>query len=144
MRRLLVAIAALTAVGAMIALVLHAERLPEGPVPIVWDREACAHCRMHVGDPRFAAQLQTKDGRVLAFDDPGCLLAHLELEKPDVHAAYVRHVNEDRWVPLGSAGFVEVAESPMGHGLGAVDAAAAAITVEAARDRIAAAREARR
>ena len=36
--------------------------LPEGPVPVVWDGEVCGHCKMHVGDPRFAAQLQTTGG----------------------------------------------------------------------------------
>ena len=51
--------------------------LPQGPVPVVWDGEVCGHCKMHVGDPRFAAQLQTTAGDVLNFDDPGCLFEHL-------------------------------------------------------------------
>ena len=42
--------------------------LSDGPVPIVWDSQVCAHCKMHVGDPRFAAQLHTTEGDVMSFD----------------------------------------------------------------------------
>ena len=38
--------------------------LPEGAVPIVWDGEVCQHCKMHVGDPRFAAQVRSEERRV--------------------------------------------------------------------------------
>ena len=46
--------------------------LPTGPVDVVWDHEICAHCRMHVGDPAFAVQVQTVAGEVMNFDDVGC------------------------------------------------------------------------
>src|SRR5512139_683025 len=65
-----------------------APTVPSGPVPIVWDKEPCAHCRMHIGDPRFAAQLQAADGRVASFDDPGCLFAYVEAEAPEVTHLY--------------------------------------------------------
>ncbi|MBW2224019.1 MAG: hypothetical protein JRF54_07310 [Deltaproteobacteria bacterium] len=52
---------------------LNQVTLPEGAVPVVWDGEVCQHCKMHVGDPRFAAQVQTTSGDILNFDDPGCL-----------------------------------------------------------------------
>lgn len=98
------------------------ERLPQGPVPVEWDRVACAHCRMHVGEPAFAAQLQLSDGRVLHFDDPGCLLRYESETKPRVHAAWFRHVREDRWIPGGQVAFVPVSPTPMGYGVGAVEA----------------------
>ena len=47
------------------------------PAPIAFDREPCAHCRMLISDPAFAAQLENADGEVASFDDPGCLLAAL-------------------------------------------------------------------
>ncbi|NMO14834.1 hypothetical protein HPC49_00720 [Pyxidicoccus fallax] len=100
------------------------EGLPEGPVPVAWDREACAHCRMHVGEPAFAAQLQLADGRVLNFDDPGCLLRYEAEKRPAVHAAWFHHVREDRWIPGAQVAFVPVSPTPMGYGVGAVEAGA--------------------
>ncbi len=48
---------------------------PDAVEPVAWDRAVCARCSMLVGaSARFAAQLQTEDGTVLDFDDPGCLL----------------------------------------------------------------------
>lgn len=121
MRRLVtlaVAAAAVVAVGFAWRAVTA---LPDGPEPVAWDKAACGECRMHVGDKRFAAQLQTKGGQVLEFDDPGCLFNYLEHKRPAVHATWFRHLREDRWVRGDQAGFVEAEQSPMGHGLGAVD-----------------------
>ncbi len=102
--------------------ILKAERLPDGPVDVVWDREACAHCRMHVGEPRFAAQLQKVDGQVLNYDDPGCLLKHLDRQQEaDVHALWFHHVEQDRWLSGEEAGFRRVSPTPMGFDLGAVE-----------------------
>jgi hypothetical protein len=96
-----------------------------GPVEVVWDHEPCAHCRMHVGDPAFAAQLHTADGRVLHFDDPGCAIL-LMAERADglrVKALYFHHLREDRWLAADESGFVAVKQSPMGFGFGAVSRA---------------------
>ena len=94
--------------------------LPEGPVPIVWDSEVCTECKMHVGDPRFAAQLQTDRGEVLNFDDPGCLFDYLQSHELAVHALYFRNHSGDEWLGEAEVGFVEVGDSPMGYGLAAV------------------------
>lgn len=94
--------------------------LPTAPVPIVWEKEACAHCHMHIGEPRFAAQLQTSEGETFNFDDPGCLL-RFQAERPrKVHAIYFHHQTEDRWLRLQETGFAAVAPTPMGYNLGAV------------------------
>lgn len=95
----------------------------DGPRPIVWNKESCAHCHMLIGDPHFAAQLQTPDGAVYDFDDPGCLLlfraGHPEI---DVRATWFHDVREDRWIPGERVAFVRVeAPTPMGYGLGAVE-----------------------
>ena len=79
--------------------------LPEGAVPVVWDGEVCGHCKMHVGDPRFAAQLQTTAGDVLNFDDPGCLFDYLQSHEVSVHALYFRNYDEDGWLTESEAGF---------------------------------------
>ena len=94
--------------------------LPEGPVPVVWDGEVCTYCKMHVGDPRFAAQLQTAEGEVLNFDDPGCLFEYLASHAPAIHALYFRNHRSDGWLREDEVGFVEVDDSPMGYGLAAV------------------------
>lgn len=95
--------------------------LPDGPVPIAWDREVCAECHMHIGDPRFAAQVQTRTGDVHSFDDPGCLYRQIEREGvADVHAIWFRHVDEDRWIGSDEVAFLSREPTPMGYGLGAV------------------------
>ena len=138
----LVGIAALAAI-AIAALV--ANRLPEGPVTPLFDKEACAYCKMHVGEPPFAAQLQTKAGDVWFYDDPGCLADHLIDENPAVHAIWFRHHREVRWVAADQAGFVAVQPTPMGFGFGAVDAGTpGAISFAEFRERVRALREARR
>ncbi len=93
---------------------------PGGPVPIVWDKEACAECRMLVGEPRFAAQLQTGEGEVLNFDDPGCALRYLGAHRSQAFTVYFHHTRENRWLTQAQAGFIPVPRSPMGYDLGAV------------------------
>lgn len=117
-------IVALCAVAGFGWMLLRAQDLPTGVVPIAWDKEACAHCRMHVGEQGFAAQLQLTDGRVLNFDDPGCLFSWLEANPATVHATWLHHHTEDRWLSRADVGFVPVAPTPMGFGLAAVAASA--------------------
>lgn len=124
--------------GALAALLLVAAcGPPEGPQPIVWDREPCAHCRMLISDPAFAAQLHGADGEVESFDDPGCLFARLEARRPAVRALWFHHVREERWIRGDAVGFERIDPTPMNHGLGAVDAGApGALSLEEARARV--------
>jgi copper chaperone NosL len=109
----------------------------DGPQPIVWDREPCAHCGMLISEPQFAAQLQAQDGSHASFDDPGCLLAHLAATRAPVQTLWFHHVREERWLPGDRVAFELVERSPMGYGLGAVDAGAPdAISLEAAKARV--------
>ena len=115
----------LTVVGGAIAYsVLASSKLPDGPADLIWDKAACAACGMHVGEPPFAAQATTKDGRVHAFDDPGCLFLWLEEQRPDVHTLFFRHSREDRWLARDAVGFVAPDKTPMGFGFAAVDGTA--------------------
>jgi hypothetical protein len=117
MRKILV----LGLVAAAVVAVFASERLPDGPEPIVWDREACAHCHMHVGEPGFAAQAIDADGRVFNFDDPGCLLAWRAARAEAPARVWFHHATEDRWLRLDQVAFVHVGHSPMGSNLAAVD-----------------------
>ncbi|MGB5546312.1 MAG: hypothetical protein WCB63_00780 [Polyangiales bacterium] len=94
--------------------------LSDAAVPVVWDSEVCGHCKMHVGDPRFAAQLQTTEGEVLNFDDPGCLFDYLQSHQTSIHALYFRDHLEDAWLSESEVGFLPAQESPMGYGIRAV------------------------
>jgi hypothetical protein len=120
-------------IAALVLLILHERQLPASIVPISWNSTLCADCRMHVSDRRFAAQLQTLDGRVLNFDDPTCLLHYLKTRKPPVHAVYFHHLYEDHWLSLAEVGFIPFQSTPMGYNQGAVArGTASAIAFEAA------------
>ena len=123
-RTWILAAAVVVAVGAgMGVAVCRAQELPNAVVEIAWDKEPCAYCHMHVGDPAFAGQIQTKDGMVYNFDDPGCLLRYAsEHDASRFHAVYL-HENKKagRWLTQPQTGFVRVSPTPMGYGFGAVD-----------------------
>jgi copper chaperone NosL len=106
-----------------LALALRWAQSPlEGPADPTWNRTPCARCGMLVGEPAFAAQLHTPAGDVRFFDDPGCLLLYAAEHPAEEAAAWFHHLREDRWVPAERAGFVPAEGTPMGYGLGAVDA----------------------
>ena len=107
--------------GAVTWSVMASQQPGDGPAAIVWDKAACAACGMHVGEPPFAAQVTTKDGRVHAFDDPGCLFLWIDEQRPDVHSTFFRHHGEERWIRGDAVGFVPADKTPMGFGLAAVD-----------------------
>ena len=141
MRKWLVRALALLAFTALVVgialLVMRLQRPPAGPVDIAWDREPCAQCRMLIGDPAFAAQIQTTDGRILDFDDPGCLLKYEAERKPAVRATYFRQVNAAGWLPGDRVAFLPVPHSPMGYDLGAVPLGTpGAISIDEARARV--------
>jgi hypothetical protein len=108
---------------------------PEGPVPVPWDRVRCVRCGMLVGAPAFAGQIHA-DGRIQHFDDPGCLLLYAHEHTLEDATSYFRHRTEDRWLAGDEARFVPVPSSPMGYDLGADDAAASALSYEAALARV--------
>ena len=114
-------IAALLALGIVVLLgwaLRQAQSPPREPVPVAWDRIACARCGMLVGDPAFAAQLHTPEG-VLHFDDPGCLLLELGEDGREARAAWFHAHGGERWIPMERVRFRPVPASPMGYGLGA-------------------------
>lgn len=133
-----VALAVVVVLALLGAAVWRLQALPEGPVDIAWDKEACAHCHMHVGEPRFAAQLQLTDGRVFNFDDPGCALRYVaESHDARIHALWFHDLKEDRWRAREDVAFIEAGVTPMGYGLGAVARGTnGAITFEAATARV--------
>jgi len=121
-KRFLIAAACVGALLVSVALALRLSgRPPEAAVEPVWDRTACARCRMLLSDPDYASQLHLRDGRVLHFDDPGCLLAYLTEEGPEVHRAWFHAAGGAGWIAGDEVAFerVEPSRTPMGYGLAA-------------------------
>lgn len=96
-----------------------AQRPPDAPVPVAWDQEACAHCRMLVSEQRFAAQAHMLGGVVHHFDDPGCALLWAQEHPSDLHELWFHDSESQSWLRRADVGFVPLEPSPMGYGLGA-------------------------
>jgi copper chaperone NosL len=90
-----------------------------GPQPIVYGRDACASCRMHMSRPGFAGEIRARDGALTKYDDIGCLVRAILAGHREVPAAWVEDHATGTFVPLLSAHLVraESAATPMGSGL---------------------------
>ena len=75
------------------------------PVDPVWGKQPCGACAMLVSDPRTAAQLVTRDGERLYFDDIGCMVGSEKLKE----AANV-------WVRDGSGRWIDARTAKYGRG----------------------------
>ncbi len=102
--------------------VVHAQGLPEGPQAVLWGEDICTQCRQRMTEKLTAAQLLLKDGRVLHFDNPGCLFRYLSDREPPMAAAWFHHHQAERWLESHEVGFVPQPGGWMGSGLGATDA----------------------
>ena len=106
---------------AVVAVALQRGAVSEqGPRPIAWGQEPCAHCRMLIGEAGHAAQVVLRDGSAKSFDDPGCLLRYLDQTADEVAETYFHHGREARWLRAPEVAFVRGAQTPMGFGLLAV------------------------
>lgn len=122
------------AVVGVILVVRGGHSIPDEVQPIEWNRQACSHCQMLIGDPHHAAQLITEEGEVMSFDDPGCALRYLEDHHPAVHRLWFHAGIGDRWLPSDRVSFTTNGTTPMGSGLIAVEPGTPhAIDLEAAR-----------
>ncbi len=96
------------------------------PAPIAYGRQACDHCHMTIAEPRYAAQLVTRRGKVYAFDEAGCLARFYRGGRVDTAAVAGLWVNDffqpERRLPADSAVYLrsDRLHTPMGSGLAAV------------------------
>lgn len=122
-----------TLVLAIALVVRGGHTVPDHVQRIEWNRQACAHCQMLIGEPAHAAQLITAEGEVLSFDDPGCAVRYVERHRPHVHRMWFHHGTAERWLTSEHVGFLTGGTTPMGSGLIAVDRGApGAIDLESA------------
>ena len=136
--RMIVAAVAIAVIALVVSVIARGREVPDGPQPVAWNQQACAHCRMLVGEPAHAAQLITAGGDVLFFDDPGCLMTYLDQHAVAIHRLWFHDRASERWLGADAAGFVPGATTPMGFGLAATDRTTpGALTLEQARRRVA-------
>ena len=100
----------------------------QGPEPIAYGRDVCAHCRMHLGRVGFAGEMRDREGRLTKYDDIGCLLRAMAATHHEVPGAWVEDHDSGAWLSLLTARFVRSprADTPMGHGIVAFETETAA------------------
>jgi copper chaperone NosL len=77
---------------------------------------------MTITDPRFSAQLLTRTGRALSFDDVGCVAAWMQENPVQGAAVWVVDFVDHSWIPADSAVFLrsDSLHTPMASGLAAL------------------------
>lgn len=109
------------------------------PQPLQVGAEECAHCRMVVAEPQFAAQALNAKGKAFSFDAVECLAAWVnsgELPMDDLHSAWVAdHAAPHDWVRVEEATFLRTpaVHTPMGMGMVAHRDASQALRMQAQR-----------
>jgi copper chaperone NosL len=98
-----------------------------GPEALKYGTDNCFSCKMTISDQRFGAEIVTKKGRVLKFDDSICLLNYLktkDLAASDIKNIYITNftgkhqlLNVEEAVMLQS----NLLRGPMGGNLAAAD-----------------------
>jgi len=119
----------LVAIGAILA---AAACSTPGPRPLAFGAEECAHCHMTLSDPRYAGQLVTMTGKVLPFDDVGCLATFVAtggIARDRIHSLWVQDFTQpDSILDATTAVFLQhdSIRTPMDYGLVALRPGAAA------------------
>lgn len=90
-----------------------------GPESIVYGRDACAHCRMHISQPGFAGEVRDHDGVLSKYDDVGCMLQAMVAMHREIPEAWVEDHAGGGFVPLLTAQLVrtDTGDTPMGYGI---------------------------
>lgn len=124
----------------LLVLALAAACAVPGPRPVVIGSDLCAHCHMTVADERFVAQLVTATGKVLVYDDAGCLataLAEDVVPEAQVSSLWVTdYLAPTSLLEAPEAWFVRAGSisTPMASGLAALATARQADSLAAALD----------
>jgi copper chaperone NosL len=93
------------------------------PQPVHLGSEECAHCRMVITEPQFAAQALNSKGKAFKFDAVECLaswVASGEGSAIELHSLWVAdHSEPSRWLRVEEARFLrsDAVHTPMGAGV---------------------------
>ncbi|HMR86831.1 MAG TPA: nitrous oxide reductase accessory protein NosL [Saprospiraceae bacterium] len=96
---------------------------PEGPEPILLNKDTCAFCKMNISDGHFGAELITSKGRIFKFDDISCMVAFKQ-ENPDkaVKSHFVHdYTGNNELIPAENASYISggTLKSPMAGNIAA-------------------------
>lgn len=111
---------------------------PPGPRPLAFGGEQCSHCHMTLADPRHAGQLVTTTGKVLPFDDVGCLATFVAtggIAAEGIHSVWFHDFAQpDSLLELAGAVFLQhdSIRTPMDYGIVALRRGPAADSVAGA------------
>lgn len=95
----------------------------DGPAPINYGKDQCAHCKMTLTDKRFGAEIITNTNKVYKFDDVNCLAGYLFANKEmesKVKGIYFINFNHEGDFIAGETSFYlqsDEIQSPMGSGI---------------------------
>ncbi len=109
------------AVAAMLAVVVTGCAIE--PQPVHLGSEECAHCRMVITEPQFAAQALNSKGRAFKFDAVECLANWVvtgEGAEIELHSLWVAdHEEPNSWLRVEQARFLrtDAVHTPMGAGV---------------------------
>jgi copper chaperone NosL len=109
-----------------------------GPRPLAFGAESCTHCHMTLADSRYAGQLVTTTGKVLPFDDVGCLATFVAtggIAGEDIHSVWFHDFAQpDSLLDGRAAVFLQhdSIRTPMDYGIVALRRGAAADSLAAA------------
>lgn len=95
------------------------------PREIHWDRDICEVCLMGLADKNYSAQAINDKGKVVWFDDLGCLVEYLDSPewkrfKGDSVQIWIGHSETGEWIDAREAHYRFGDDSPMGYGYGAL------------------------
>lgn len=93
------------------------------PRSLAFGVEECAQCHMTLSEPRFAGQLVTETGKVIPFDDVGCLATFVAtggIARDRIHSLWVNDfLRPDSLLDVTAAVFLQQdsIHTPMDHGV---------------------------
>ena len=90
---------------------------PEGPDPIILNKDICSFCKMNISDGHFGAEIITEKGRIFKFDDISCMMAYKSQHQDSkIKNHYVHHYTGDNeLIPAENAYYIQggTLKSPM-------------------------------
>jgi copper chaperone NosL len=95
------------------------------PEPLKMGVDACDFCKMTLTDPKFGAEMITKKGRIIRFDDIHCLKGYMAMgnfSTPDLKSIWlVDYANNGKFIEAEKAMLLKSAtlRSPMGGNIAA-------------------------
>lgn len=108
------------AIVGMSMLIIGCGKQEAQPVEIAEGVDKCDVCHMHVANDQHATELILQDGKVLKFDDIGCMHTWVkEHGTEQVDVQFVRDYYSAEWLKADRAAFAydKTFQTPMGYGI---------------------------